>query len=95
MPDEYTKIISQPEARHRYWHINAADRSFFPESSELFKVEFDGKIFQLKVNHKNDVMTGQLYERYKFKGGDRIILKKKKNGTFLLDAPDTELYPEI
>lgn len=93
MDSAYTKILSRPEARHRYWHIHSADRSFFPEALEIFKLKFDGKIFELKVNHKSDVMTGQLYERHKFNEGDKIILKKKKDGTFLLDAPDTELYP--
>jgi hypothetical protein len=92
---EYTKILSRPEAKHRYWHIRKDDRNFFPESSEIFKLKFDGKIFHLKVNHKDDIMTGQLYERHRFKEGDRIILKKKKDGTLLLDAPDTELYPSL
>ena len=95
MNEEYTKILSRPEARHRYWHIHSTDRNFFPKASEIFKLEFDGKIFKLKVNHKDDIMTGQLYERHKFNEGDRLIVKKKKSDVFSLEAPDTELYPNM
>ena len=91
---EYTKILSRPEARHRYWHIQKAEREFFPEQLKIFKLEFDEKIYELKVNHKDDIMTGQLYERYKFREGDRIIVKKKKEYLYTLNAPDTTLYSE-
>lgn len=91
---EYTKILSRPEARHRYWHVQKADREFFPDTNEMFKLEFDGKIYELKVNHKDDIMTGQIYERYKFREGDRIIVKKKKENLYTLDAPDTVLYSQ-
>lgn len=92
---EYTKILSRPEARHRYWHIHKTDRAFFPETHKPFKIEFDDKTYELKINHKDDIMTGQLYERYHFREGDRIVVKKKNNNTFVLDAPDTELYSKI
>ena len=95
MTEEFQKIINQPEARHRYWHIIKDDREFFPEAHETFKLEFDGKVFDLKVNHKDDIMTGKLYERYRFLDGDRIIVKRKKDGSFTLDAPDTKLYPKV
>lgn len=90
--EEYTKALSRPEARHRYWHIQKADREFFPEQHEIFKMEFDGKVYEMKVNHKDDIMTGQLYERFHFREGDRVIVKKKDRNTFVLEAPDTELY---
>lgn len=93
MADTFNKILSRPEARHRYWHIHKANREFFPESQNEFKLEFDNKTFVLKVNHKDDIMTGKLYERYRFMEGDRIIVRKKKNETYALDAPDTQLYP--
>jgi len=95
MEKEYHKKLNRPEARHRYWHIIKAEREFFPDEHETFKLEFDGKVYVLKVNHKDDVMTGQLFERYRFLEGDRIIVTRKKNGTFVLDAPDTKLYPNI
>jgi len=90
---EFTKHLNRPEARHRYWHILKDDREFFPEAHETFKLEFDGKIYEMKVNHKEDVMTGQLYERFRFLENDRIIVTKKKDGTYSLNAPDTKLYP--
>ncbi len=90
---ELTKILSRPEARHRYWHIKKEDRNFFPENYEIFKMEFDRKTYDMKINHKDDIMTGQLYERFKFLEGDRIIVTKKKNGLYELEAPDTKLYP--
>jgi len=95
MQTEYIKTINQPEARHRYWHIPKSDRDFFPDAHKVFKLKFDGKVFDLKVNHKDDVMTGQLYVRHRFMDGDRIIVKRKKDGSFTLDAPDTKLYPKV
>lgn len=91
---EYSRPIKLPEAKHRYWHIQKAERDFFPEAHVEFKLEFDGKIFDMKVNHKDDIMTGQLYATHKFREGDRIIVTKKKD-TYFLDAPDTELYPDL
>ena len=95
MAEEYNKILNRPEARHRYWHIIKANREFFPDEHETFKVEFDGKVYELKVNHKDDVMTGQLYERFRFMENDSIIITRKKNGTYSLKAPDTKLYPNF
>lgn len=90
---EYQKVLSRPEAKHRYWHIHKSEREFFPPSLKMFKLKFDGKIFELKVNHKDDVMTGQIYERYRFLEGDRIIVTKNKDGVYSLEAPNTKLYP--
>jgi hypothetical protein len=92
---EFTKILSHPEARHRYWHIKKEDMKFFPDAQQPFKLKFDGKTFELKVNHKNDIMTGQLYERFRFLEGNRIVVTKKNNGTYVLEAPDTLPYPNL
>lgn len=90
--EDYTKILSKPEARHRYWHIHKSERNFFPDSNEIFDLEFNGKNFKMKVNHKDDIMTGQLYEKHKFTEGNRIIITKKNDGRYLLRAPDTGYY---
>ena len=94
MQAEFTKILNRPEARHRYWHIVKDDRDFFPQSNEMFKLEFDNKVYELKVNHKDDIMTGQIYERFRFLEGDRIIVRKKGR-VYALEAPDTKLYPGV
>lgn len=93
--EERHKTLSRPEARHRYWHIKKEDREFFPESLQVFKLKFDGKTYDLKVNHKDDIMTGQLYEKFRFLEGDRIIVAKKKQGVYELEAPDTKPYPDM
>jgi len=92
---EYSRTLGKSEAKDRYWHIQKADRSFFPESDVAFKLKFDGKEFELKVNHKDDIMTGKIYERYRFLEGDRIIVTKKKENIYSLKAPDTQLYPGV
>lgn len=92
---EYQKALSRPEARHRYWHIHKDSRGFFPSTDKIFKLKFDGKVYSLKVNHKDDIMTGQIYERYHFQEGDRIVVKKLGDLSYELDAPDTELYPSV
>ena len=94
MAEDYYKTLNRPEARHRYWHIIKSDREFFPDEHVEFKIEFDGKTYDLKVNHKDDIMTGKLYELYHFLEGDRIIIKKKKKDLYSMTAPDTRLYPE-
>ena len=95
MMDEYSKPLKKPEARHRYWHIQKADRDFFPESDVKFKLKFHEKTFELEVNHKDDVMTGQLYHLYQFLEGHQIIVTKKGKNSYVLEAPDTKLYPEV
>lgn len=92
---EYSKKLVKPEARHRYWHIHKSDRNFFPESLVSFKLEFHDKIYILKVNHKDDIMTGKLYEKYRFLEGNEITVIKKKNNEYILNAPDTKLYPTL
>lgn len=92
---KYFKTLKRHEAKYRYWSILKADRDFFPDESVKFKVEFGGKTWILKVNNKNDVMTSQFYEKYQFLEHDRIILTKKKENHYVMEAPDTQLYPEI
>ncbi len=92
---EYSKPLKKSEARHRYWQVIKDDRDFFPESGEIFKIEFHGKTYELNVNHKNDIMTGKLYDVYRFLEGDRIILKKKSRNVYVLKAPDTKPYPKV
>ena len=88
-------MIRKAEARHRYWHIQKSDRDFFPEAGVQFKLEFDGNTFEMKINHKDDIMTGQLYERRRFLEGDRIVVRRKRKNLYLLEAPDTGLYPGV
>ena len=92
--EEYSRPLKKPEARHRYWHIRKDDRDFFPESGIMFKLKFHDNTYELKVNHKDDVMTGQLYYLYQFLEGDQIIITKKTKKSYILEAPDTKLYPE-
>ena len=47
-------------------------------------LKFDGKEFELKVNHKDDIMTGKLYEKFRFLEGDRIIVTKINKNKYLL-----------
>ena len=91
--EEYSRQIRKAEARHRYWHIQKSDREFFPDTDTIFKLEFDGDVYEMKINHKDDIMTGKLYARRRFLEGDRIILTKKNAKLYSLDAPDTGLYP--
>ena len=87
--EKYFKRISKPEARHRYWHIHKEDRDFFPESGVPFIIKFHKKEYELKINHKDDIMTGKLYEKYRFLENNEITITKK-NDKFELESPDTK-----
>jgi len=91
MSDEYRKILNHPEARHRYWHIHKADRDFFPPAHQTFKLKFHNKTYELKVNHKEDIMTGKLFQDYKFFEGNEIVIKKIK-GNYVLTADDAKAW---
>ena len=93
--EKYSRPLKKPEARHRYWHIMKDDRDFFPEAREVFKLKFHDKTYDLNVNHKDDIMTGQLYYLYQFLEGHMIIITKKGKNSYVLDAPDTKLYPKV
>ena len=90
-----TKTLKKSEAKYKYWHISKAELDFFPDKNIEFKVEFAGKRFVLKVTPRNVVITSQFYEKYQFLENDRIILTKKKENFYLMEAPDTQLYPKI
>jgi len=89
---EFQKFLNRPEARHRYWHIHKADRDFFPPAHEIFKLEFHDREYELKVNHKDDIMTGKLFEHYRFFEGDSITVKKKKYGVYQLISKDARKW---
>ena len=93
--NEYSRRLKKPEARHRYWHILKAERDFFPDAHVIFKLKFHGKTYELKVNHKDDVMTGQLYQTHHFLEDDQITITKKAKNSYVLEAPDTKPYPEL
>jgi len=89
MENEYRKTINRPEARHRYWHILKEDRDFFPPAHKIFKLKFHDKTYDMKVNHKDDIMTGQLFGNYRFLEGDSIFIKKTGK-TYVLTAKETK-----
>lgn len=93
--EQYSRPLKKPEARHRYWHILKEERDFFPDANEVFTLKFHGKTYEMKVNHKDDIMTGQLYAIYRFLEGHMIIIRKKSEKTYELEAPDTKPYPEV
>ena len=67
------------------------DRDFFPDAHEVFKLKFDGKDYEMKVNHKDDIMTGQLYNVYKFPEGTTINVEKKRT-KYVLTAKGTQSW---
>ena len=91
---EYSRPLKRPEARHRYWHIAKGDRDFFPAANEMFELKFHEKTYKMKVNHKDDIMTGKLYEKYQFLEGHRITITKKSDNSYELEALDTKPYPD-
>jgi len=46
----------------------------------------------MKINHKDDIMTGQIYNVCKFPEGCTIKIEKKKAGTYVLNAEGTESW---
>jgi len=92
MSEEYRKILNRPEAKHRYWHVKKDERSFFPAAHEIFELEFNEKIYNMKINHKDDIMTGQLYADYQFFEGNSIVIKKKKGGAYHLITKDAKAW---
>jgi len=83
---EFTKILSRSEARHRYWQLHKAERDMFPEQFQIFKLKYSGKIFEMKVNNRDCIMTGQLYADGSFAEGGEITITKNKDGIFELIA---------
>lgn len=93
--EQYSRSLKKPEARHRYWHILKDERDFFPDAHEVFTLKFHGKTYEMKVNHKDDIMTGQLYATHQFLEGHSITVTKKGEKSYELEAPDTKPYPEV
>jgi len=83
---KFSKALSRSEAKHRYVRIPKDDRDFFPQAHEPFVVKYDGKEFEMKVNHKHDLMTGQLYRNTKFVEGTVLNFETKKKGHYVLVA---------
>ena len=82
--ETFTKIVSKTEAKYRYWQLHKAERNFFPEEFKPFKIKFMGKVFEIKVNNKDCIMTGLFHYDYTFAEGDEITITKNKNGIYEL-----------
>ncbi len=93
--ETYHKILKKSEAKYRWWRILKEDRDFFPDENIEFEVKFAGKTYVLKVNYRDNIRTGQFYEKYKFLENDKIIFTRKKENVYLMEAPDTQLWPQV
>ncbi len=93
--EQYSRSLKKSEARHRYWHILKEEQDFFPDVNEMFTLKFHDKTYEMKVNHKYDIMTGQLYATYQFLEGRTITIKKKSEKAYELEAPDTKPYLKV
>jgi hypothetical protein len=82
--NEFTKVISGTEAKYRYWQIHKGERDFFPEKFKPFKIKFMKKVFDVKVNNRDCIMTGLFHYDYTFKEGDVIKLIKISNDNYEL-----------
>ena len=91
---DFIKNISASEAKYKYVGLSKEIRSEFPTKDKIFKVNFQGKIYKMKVNNKNCIMLTQLYIKYQFREDDelRIILNKERIYEFIVNpskTPDT------
>lgn len=77
---EFKKNLSKSEAKYKYIGLPKSIREEFPEKDELFKVKFQNKTYNMRVNNKNSIMLTQLYEAYEFQEGDELVISSK-NGT--------------
>jgi hypothetical protein len=75
---EFSKTLSPSEAKYKYVGLPKKIREEFPDKDELFKLKFQGKIYNMKVNNKNSIMLTQLYDTYQFKEGDQISITSIK-----------------
>jgi len=50
------------------------------------------KTYDMKVNHKDDIMTGLIYDDCRFFEGNTIKLEKKKDGRYSLTAEGTKSW---
>ena len=81
---EYTKNLSHSESKYKYLGLSKKIRSEFPEKDQIFKMEFKGKSYDMKVNNKDSIMISQLYDAYEFQISDSIKIVKKKNNYSLI-----------
>ncbi len=79
---EYTRILRPSEAKYKYLPILKDQRDLFPPKDEIFKINFKGKSYRVKVNNKDWIMITRLYETHEFAEGDKIKLVSKKDGLF-------------
>jgi hypothetical protein len=56
-------------------------------------MKFNDKTYDMKINHKDDIMTGLIYVDCRFLEGNTIKLEKKKNGTYSLTVEGTVPWP--
>ncbi len=90
----FQKTLTKSEAKYRYWHF-PKDLNFFPDEPMIFAVEFAGKITILTTKYGNCLPAISFYEKYRFLENNKIIFTKKKEYVYLMEAPDTKLYPKL
>jgi len=81
---EFVKELSASEAKYKYVGLPKSIREEFPPKDEVFKLRFEGKAYDMRVNNKDCIMLTQLYERHRFVEGDEITVTDGKKGTFEL-----------
>jgi hypothetical protein len=81
---EFRRSLTLPEAKYRYLQLHKKEREVFPEKFVIFKIKFMGKVFEIKVNNRNCIMTGLFHYDYTFAEGDVITITKNKNGIYEL-----------
>ena len=86
--EKYTKTISKTESKYRYWQIHKVERNFFPEKFKPFKIRFREKMYDVKVNNRDCIMTGLFHYDYIFQEGDTITIIKNNKGIFELTLND-------
>ena len=86
---DFVKNLSASEAKYKYVGLPKTIREKFPEKNKIFKVNFKGKTYEMKVNNKNCIMLTQLYEKYEFVEDDEILIVKVKKDIYDLTVNST------
>ncbi len=81
---EFVKKLSPSEAKYKYLGLNKKIRQELPEKDQIFKLKFQNKIYNMKVNNKDCIMLTQLYYEYQFQERDEIRIALNKKGVFEL-----------
>lgn len=76
---EFIKSLSRSEAKYKYVGLPKNIREEFPEKDEIFKLKFQGKNYDMKVNNKDCIMLTQLYAVHEFQENNEIKIIKKKD----------------